>query len=59
MKKKTPKEFAEEMEHIKNEYGFDKEMAHSCADDLMCEILRSLGYKEGVKIFDSMDKWYA
>ena len=32
---------------------------HIEADELMCEILRELGYAAGVEIFEEMDKWYA
>ena len=32
---------------------------HKDADDLMCEVLSSLGYIEGVRIFEEMEKWYA
>lgn len=35
------------------------EMAHIQADELMCELLRELGYGEGVNIFENMNKWYA
>ena len=37
----------------------DTEGAHGRADDLLCEVLRHLGYGEGVAIFEKMDKWYA
>ena len=32
--------------------------SHEEADDLMCEVLKSLGYEAGVKIFEEMTKWY-
>ena len=37
----------------------DEEIRHVDADDLMCELLRSLGYGEGIEIFEDMPKWYA
>lgn len=37
----------------------DCELAHEEADDLLCEILESLGYKEVVKAYDDIEKWYA
>ena len=37
----------------------DTEADHGKADDLMCKLLTELGYGEGVKIFESMKKWYA
>ncbi len=56
MKSMTPKEFAEKMRAIPTG---DTEADHGRADDLMCELLRSLGYGEGVDAFEAMDKWYA
>ena len=32
---------------------------HEDADDLMCEVLKSMGYDAGVKIFEGMNKYYA
>lgn len=52
----TPAEFAERM---KNCDSSDTEVAHGDADDLMCELLTSLGYGMGVLAFKEMDKWYA
>lgn len=50
-------EFAKKMEEIfKNG---DVEFSHVEADELMAEVLSSLGYEEGVKIFLSHEKWYA
>ena len=37
----------------------DKEGRHINMDNLMCELLRHLGYDAGVKIFDDTDMWYA
>lgn len=37
----------------------DHEHDHRVADDLICEILESLGYSEGIKIFKDMTRWYA
>lgn len=31
---------------------------HIAADELMCEVLKSLGYQDGVRAFEHMDKWY-
>ena len=38
---------------------WDEEVSHAIADDLMCAMLRHLGYGEGVKVFEAMSKWYA
>ena len=53
----TPEEFAKKMEELS--LNGDIEEAHGNADDLMCELLRQLGYGEGVQIFQEMEKWYA
>lgn len=60
----TPEEFKERMNEIKpdpsnNFYNYDVETSHSKMDDLMCELLRSLGYGEGIDIFEAAEKWYA
>ena len=54
----TPEEFAVRMREIANNTG-DKEAAHCDADDLLCEMLNELGYGEGVRYFQAMEKWYA
>jgi hypothetical protein len=53
----TPEEFAKKMREIFRKR--DKEGRHSEADKLMCELLKSLGYEKGVKIFEKSDKWYS
>lgn len=55
----TPKEFAEEMKKIQNEFHNDRERRHREMDYLMCDLLKSLGYGDGIKIFDKTGKWYA
>ncbi len=37
----------------------DVEIAHSEADDVLCEVLRGLGYDELVDAFEDLPKWYA
>jgi len=37
----------------------DKEAAHSCADSLLCEVLKEEGYQDLADWFDSLEKWYA
>jgi len=37
----------------------DTEVAHGDADDLLCMLLKELGFDELVAIFEDMDKWYA
>lgn len=53
----TPEEFKNRMLEISDNY--DEEMAHIYADGLMCDLLRELGYGEGVDVFEDMPKWYA
>lgn len=59
----TPEEFARGMDqityYVNDEGWFDEEMAHVKADDLMMKVLTSLGYGEGVRIFDDMPKYYS
>ena len=60
----TSKEFQRAMENI---YSEDREKggaftdsvtAHIEADSLMTSLLRTLGYGEGIDIFERADKWY-
>ena len=59
-----PDEFLEKMKEIvkRNRDAqsgyFDAETAHIKADELMCEVLKELGYEEGIKIFEDMERWY-
>ena len=53
----SPEEFAAKM--LECEKNPDIEGGHARADDLMCSLLESLGYKEGIRVFTRMDKWYA
>ena len=61
----TPAEFAIAMRKIENGEAYDDDRMYDCedqhidADRLMCNVLRSLGYGDGIDIFDSMYKWYA
>jgi len=54
----TPEEFKDAMEKL-TALDEDKEMMHGLMDDVMCWVLRRLGYGEGVEIFKKTDKWYA
>lgn len=53
----TPEEFKEKMQRIAS--GNDIEVRHANADDLLCDALEHLGYKDGVDIFRKFSKWYA
>lgn len=37
----------------------DRETNHIMADSVLCELLVKLGYKDVVKEFDNIRKWYA
>lgn len=37
----------------------DTEIAHSNADDILCQLLISLGYQDVVDAWNKIDKWYA
>ena len=37
----------------------DTEAAHSDADDVLCELLKSLGYEDVVEAYLEVPKWYA
>lgn len=55
----TPQEFKEAMQKISDHHGGDPEGCHSLMDDLMLKVLSTLGYNDGVQIFNSTTKWYA
>ena len=60
----SPKEFYEKMKHCFNEDVLrfsesDLGDAHLDADMLMCNVLESLGYGEGIKVFKDAEKWYS
>ena len=55
----TPDEFLTELQKIYLNYGSDLERSHLVMDGLMCNILDSLGYTEGVEFFNNCNKWYS
>ena len=55
----TPNELSAMLKNIKVKKGGDPEACHANADDLLCLVLKQLGYGEAVEIFDSLPKWYA
>ena len=40
-------------------HEIDEEEGHKRADDILCSILRSLGYNDLVDIYDDVSKWYS
>lgn len=55
----TPEEFENEMAKLRFVKDDDLEGRHVAMDELMCKALRSLGYDEGVDIFNNTYIWYA
>lgn len=53
----TPEEFKNKIKILAK--GPDPEHNHWYADEVMIELLISLGYNEGVQIFREMEKWYS
>ena len=55
----SPAEFATRMRQIAEIYRYDEEAVHVAMDNLMCDLIKSLGYGEGVEVFDNTYKYYA
>ena len=55
----TPEEFKKRMEMLSEKYEDDQEQVHICMDMLMCDTLRSLGYGDGIDIFNNTHMWYS
>lgn len=45
------------LKHLQGEG--DTESAHTDADDILCELLCSLGYEDVAKEYGKVGKWYA
>jgi hypothetical protein len=54
----SPEEFLDEMKALKEEYPRSPEHFHRHADELICDLLVELGYKDGVEFFQKEKKWY-
>lgn len=52
------KDYTERMRELANNDD-DIEARHVEMDDLMCEILKEMGFNELVDIFNETEKWYA
>ena len=61
-------ESEDEKDNLKKKYvellktqqeSHDREHAHTTADDILCELLLDLGYKDVVEEYEKIDKWYA
>ena len=47
----SPEGFEEQLIVACEDHGDDSEALHSTADELICELLISLGYEDGVNIY--------
>ena len=57
-----PEEFADKMKNLDHLYKVEKsdpEAFHCEADRLICELLRALGYSDGVDVFENAETWCA
>lgn len=53
------KEAVAELRRLADEGGYDVERDHSQADDVLCDLLRTLGCQDVVAEWDRIKKWYA
>lgn len=53
----TCEEFTAKM--LKLQQMKDVEYRHKTMDELMCKLLRQLGYGDGIAVFEKTSKWYA
>lgn len=53
------KRLREIMADLDNKEFYDQESAHVDADDVLCELLVYLGFKEVVEEYHQIPKWYA
>ena len=51
------KEAVEKMKECVN--NSDIELSHLDADNILCDVLTQLGYKELVDLYEKVNKWYA
>lgn len=59
MKKITKKQALEQMQEYVQLSKGDTEGVHGDADDLLCEILKQLGWNKVVEEYEKVEKWYA
>ena len=46
------------LKRLKECEEYDAESAHGRADEILCELLRELGYSDIVDAYEDIDKWY-
>lgn len=54
----SPQDFYLRMLSIENDED-SPEIRHIDADKLICNLLKELGYEDGVRIFEGWEKWYS
>ncbi len=52
-------EVAKKLKEIREMFKDDIEVQHLEADELLCEVLKSLGYVKTVVEYEKVSKWYA
>lgn len=55
----TPEEFWLKMCTIITKNDGYEETMHIEMDNLMCDLLKELGYEKGVEVFERAPKWYS
>ena len=54
----TPDEFATKMKEVFASDEYSVLSAHMRAEEVICKLLKSLGYGKGVETFEQADKWW-
>lgn len=57
--RETDSYFADRLRRFGTSEDFDTEEIHSKADEILCELLESLGYLKTVRAFRELPKWYS
>ena len=52
-------EAIKQLNELSSDYSGDTEADHSTADNILCELLSSLGYQDVVDAWEKVNKWYA
>lgn len=54
----TPDEVLEQAEEIIALFDDDPSKVHPMLDDLLCAVLRSLGYERLVNLYQEQERWF-
>lgn len=57
LKKELEAKYVSKLKDLKSDD--DIEMSHGSADTTLTDLLEELGFKEVVKAYDDLEKWYA